>query len=109
MFPDKDNPEQGSREGKPVFLSAAQVAARYGQKRKWVYGCKQLQDISIKIGKFLFYRLEDIEVFEARRTEPKHGFALMLMRQKHQSVLLADETKRTYPVIRNNKLAKGRK
>ncbi len=41
--------ERGSRE--EIFLTAKQVAKRYGMSRTWAYHCPELQSIRRKIGK----------------------------------------------------------
>lgn len=106
---EKNPPNKGREENRPIFLSAQNVADRYGLTRKWVYGCKQLQDISIKVGRYRLYKLEDIEAFEQRRTTPASGFQLLLMRREHQSVVPFDKTEKEPTILRNNKLGQGKK
>lgn len=51
-----------SDKDQPVFLSARQVAERYGLTVRWVYGCRTLP--RRKAGKFLVFRLDELEEFE---------------------------------------------
>lgn len=47
---------------KHKFLTAKQVADRYGQSLKWVYGCLTLP--RRKVGKYLVFREGELEEFE---------------------------------------------
>lgn len=46
------------------YLTAKQVAARYGQRLSWVYGCRTLP--RRKVGKYLVFREDELEEFEKR-------------------------------------------
>jgi predicted DNA-binding transcriptional regulator AlpA len=69
--------DEMSREGnerEEVFLTAAQVAKRYGMSRTWAYHCPELQSIRRKIGKrTIRWALSDIEKFERQDREKAVG------------------------------------
>lgn len=54
---------------KPKFLTALQVAERYGLTVDWVYGCKELQQYKRKVGKYVMYAESDLEKFEDYREQ----------------------------------------
>lgn len=59
----------------PRFLSAQEVADRYGLSRRWVYDCRTLP--RRKVGKYLVFREDELEEFEMtwKKTTPSHrGF-----------------------------------
>ncbi len=56
------------------YLSAKDVAERYGRPLKWVYKCKDLP--RRKIGKYLTYREDELEKFEKRRNSASRGFII---------------------------------
>ena len=47
---------------KPRYLSAQEVAERYGLTVSWVYGCRTLP--RRKVGKYLRFREDELEEFE---------------------------------------------
>jgi hypothetical protein len=56
------------------WLSAQQVADRYGLTRNWVYHCKELMEIAKKFGKYLKFPLEGVLEYEQTRQHGrKHG------------------------------------
>src|SRR5262245_432521 len=54
------------------YLTAAQVAERYGLTLNWVYGCRSLP--RRKIGKYLRFRLDELEIWEERYVEHSRLF-----------------------------------
>jgi hypothetical protein len=54
------------------YLSAADVAERYGRPLQWVYKCEKLP--KRKIGKYLVYREDELEIFEEYRKGQGRGF-----------------------------------
>lgn len=57
---------------KPKYLTAQDVADRYGLTRKWVYGCRTLP--RRKVGKYLMFREDELEEFEKtwQKATPSH-------------------------------------
>lgn len=49
----------------PRFLTAKQVAARYGRSLKWVYENRTIP--RRKIGKFVMFREDELDAWERRR------------------------------------------
>jgi len=49
----------------PKYLSAAQVAKRYGLTTNWVYGCRSLP--RRKVGKYLRFLESELEEWEKRQ------------------------------------------
>lgn len=62
------------RKKKPeeTFLTSEEVAARYGQKRRWVYNCTTLP--RRKVGRKLVFRLDELLEFETtwKRATPSY-------------------------------------
>lgn len=58
------------------FLTAVQVAARYGRPVSWIYTCKELKECAVKIGKFLHFRESDLLELENKRRHSRRGFDL---------------------------------
>ena len=54
-----------SDDEKPIFLTAKQVAARYGVSRYWAYHDPNLSRLKYKFGKYIRWKLADLEKFEA--------------------------------------------
>lgn len=52
---------EGNRE---VFLSAKQVAARYGMTTHWVYSCPEMKAIRRTIGRTIRWALSDLQILE---------------------------------------------
>jgi predicted DNA-binding transcriptional regulator AlpA len=67
---EKSGGEQGMKE---VFLTAKQVAERYGMSKQWPYHCPELQAIRRKIGRSVRWKLSDIEEFERQDREKATG------------------------------------
>ena len=71
------------------FLTADQVAARYGRPISWIYTCKELKACAVKIGKYLHFRESDLLALEEKRRFSKRGFDLEarrnVIRQKKES------------------------
>lgn len=53
---------EGREEKRVRFLTAREVAERYGQRLSWVYGCRSLP--RRKVGKYLIFREDELEDFE---------------------------------------------
>lgn len=62
------------------FLTAEQVAARYRLDVHWVYRCKELNAIKVKVGKYCRYPLDKVIEFETRK-EKRGGFMPITRRQ----------------------------
>lgn len=74
--------EQGREEKKPVYLNAKQVADRYGVSRQWPYHSPDIAHLRVKIGKYVFWKLEDLEALEAESKERSETLALYVKWQK---------------------------
>ncbi len=58
--------------GESRYLTAVEVAERYGMTLGWVYRCKKLPHR--KVGKYLVFREDELEKFEQYRREEPRGF-----------------------------------
>jgi predicted DNA-binding transcriptional regulator AlpA len=54
------------------FLTSQEVADRYGFSQHWVYRCKDLRKLAVKIGKRLLWRESDLLALEEYRSGPGH-------------------------------------
>ncbi len=54
------------------YLSAHDVAERYGRPVTWVYSCKKIP--RRKVGKYLMFLESDLSLFEDYRKEINRGF-----------------------------------
>lgn len=54
------------------YLTAEEVAERYGRSVGWVHRCKKLP--RRKIGKYLAFREDELEKFEKDRSNQGRGF-----------------------------------
>lgn len=81
------------------FLTALQVAERYGRPVNWIYTCKELQECKVKIGKYIFFRESDLLALEEKRSKSPRGFDLkqskeIVIRQTEESKANTDARKR---------------
>lgn len=80
---------------KPRYLSAKQVAERYGVSPQWPYRCKDLQKYRRKIGQYVRFLESDLELFEKERWSPESnshkipGEMFMRLRVKHEETIMA--------------------
>lgn len=83
--------EQGS--GGKKFLTAKEVAARYGMSLFWVYHCPEMQEIRRKIGKrHVVWAIEDLEVLERTdRDKATGGKTLPLDRARQTAIEEAEK------------------
>lgn len=58
--------------GRGKLLNSAQVGQRYGHGPGWARHCKELRSIARKVGKFLMWREDELELLEtAQRREDR--------------------------------------
>ena len=80
--------QQGTEDPRYVWLSAKQVARRYGMTVEWVYKCRDLRPYGTKFGKYLRFRLSDIHKFEEGRENARRGWTKeFLMRPDYRAIL----------------------
>lgn len=63
------------QQGTDRYLSAQQIADRYGLTRQWVYQCVKLRKYARNVGKYVMWRESDLEKFESERSKTQ-GFDL---------------------------------
>ena len=61
------------QQGSDRLLKPREVAARYGMSLQWVYHCPELKAIRRRVGKYLFYRLSDLEKLETMDRDKATG------------------------------------
>lgn len=71
-----------------TWLTAKDVARRYGMAIEWVYHCKDLRPYGRKMGKYLRFSLSNLRRFEESRENVSRGWTTdYLMRPNYRAVL----------------------
>ena len=66
----------GEEKKMEVFLTAKDIAERYGVSKQWPYHSPEMMKLRIKIGKYVRWRLSDLEALEAEKSDRGEALAL---------------------------------